>query len=73
MFIIETRTPEIVTDTTDETGAPIRSQSGPWTMDGLGDPQCYTFTSREEADRCAASLPDRGPDWAAYEYRVREV
>lgn len=61
-FIIETRTPE----TND------RSASA-WTMDGLGDPALYTFTTREEAERVAASLPGCGEDWAAAEYRVREA
>lgn len=61
-YIIETRQPA-----TDDRSAT------PWTQDGLGDPSLYAFADRAEADRCAASLPSCGDEWARAEYRVREM
>lgn len=72
-YRIECRTPDTASGATDTAGHAIRIPAGPWTQDGLGDPSLYTFTDRDEAERCAASLPDCGPEWAEYEYRVLEV
>jgi len=42
-----------------------------WTTDGLGDPNDGNrFESREEAERCIATLRTYGDDWAEASYRV---
>jgi hypothetical protein len=60
-YIIETRTPA-----TDE------REAGPWHSDGMGD-EPVLAKSEEEARDAIASLRNLGPDWAAAEYRYREL
>lgn len=60
-YIIETRTPE-----TDERPA------GPWHSDGMGSGP-IVVASESEADAAIMELRKIGRDWAAAEYRYREL
>jgi hypothetical protein len=60
-YIIETREPE-----TEERAA------GHWHSDGMGDGYVLA-ESESEAKQAIERLRSLGPDWAAAEYRYREV
>jgi hypothetical protein len=61
-YIIETRTPE-----TEE------RRAGEWHSDGMGTTEPIVVATEAEAAVAIQNLRQVGPDWAAAEYRAREL
>ena len=46
---------------------------GAWTREGLGDLDANVFETKRQAEQAVTQFKGLGPDWAAAEYRVREI